>query len=386
VECRHFGVCGGCSLPDTPYADQLARKRARLADLLQLDVPALVPAPREAGFRSKAAFVFGSAPRGGALVMGHYAFGSHRIVPVQECPVHAARGNRIAFALRDRLARAGVRASDTRGGILRHLIVRTNADESEAVAMLVVTRNDTSLRAPIRGLLGSSDRPDGFLLNVHARRTSMMIGDETLTIDGRSHVRETGITDDGASAPLTFLVSPTTFFQTNVGAARALVTRVLAAAGSPSRILDLYCGSGLFTLPLAAAGATVTAVEESRQAIADLQTNATLNRIPSGRVRAICGRVEDVLARIVHDRSDVVVLDPPRAGCAPGVLRTVVERIAPPRLVYVSCNPEALAGDLRTVRTAGYEVEHVEAVDMFPHSEHIEAVATIRRSARRRSC
>jgi len=314
-------------------------------------------------------------------VMGHYAFGSKRIVPVEECPVHAARGNRIAFALRDRLARAGIRAADTRGGLLRHLIVRTSADESEAVAMLVVTRNDKSLRAPIRGLLRSSDRPDGFLLNVHAKPTAMMIGDETLKIDGRDHVRETGIAGAGASAPLTFFVSPTTFFQTNVGAARALVTRVLASAGSATRVLDLYCGSGLFALPLAVAGATVTAVEESRQAIADLQANAKMNRIPAGRIRAICGRVEDVLARIMRERSDVVVLDPPRAGCAPAVLRTVIERVLPPRIVYVSCNPEALAVELGTIRNAGYEIERVDPVDMFPHTEHIEAVATIRRQA-----
>jgi len=234
VRCAHFHVCGGCSLPDVPYRVQLERKRARLAEVLRLDVPAPAPSPPDAAFRSKVSFVFGSAARDGALLMGHYAAGTHRVVPVQECPVHAARGNRIAFALRDRLARAGIRASAARGGILRHLIIRTSSDESEAVAMLVVTRNDKSLRAPIRGLLTSPDRPEGFLLNIHAKRSSLMVGDETIRIDGATHIRERGI------GTMVYRVSPTAFFQTNVGAARELVNRVAASVGSVARVLDLY--------------------------------------------------------------------------------------------------------------------------------------------------
>src|SRR5688500_14668166 len=104
---RHFGVCGGCTLPGVPYADQLATKQQELSRLLRLDVPPLTPPPSESGFRSKVAFVFGdsarnpgaTARRPAALIMGHYAMGSQRIVPIEECPVHHPRGNRIAFAL-----------------------------------------------------------------------------------------------------------------------------------------------------------------------------------------------------------------------------------------------------------------------------------------------
>lgn len=344
-------------------------------------VPPLLPSPRVEGFRSKVAFVFGTSSRGGTLRLGHYATASNRIVFVDECPVHSDRGNRVAFALRDLLARAGVRAADSRGGILRHVIVRTSEDESASVATLVVTRNDKSLRAPIRALLASSDRPDGFFVNVHDRPGPFMIGGETIRIDGHSHVRESGIGATAGSISLQFLVSPTAFFQTNVGAARELVRLVKDAAGSAPRVLDLYCGSGLFTVPLATAGATVTAVEENRQAVADLKANLGLNRIPDRMVRPICGRVEDVLSRVSREPWDLVLLDPPRDGCAPGVLATVFERIAPARAIYVSCNPEALAPDLQVVRKAGYCVERVQAVDMFPHTEHIETVVVLRRRA-----
>jgi len=375
VDCKHFGVCGGCSVPGVPYAEQLARKRSRLADLLRVVVPPLIPSPRTAAFRQKAAFVFGSAARG--LVMGHFAAGSKQIVPVDECPVHSARANRIAFALRDRLARAGVTAADAPGGILRHIVVRTTDDDAEAVAMLVVVRNDKSLRGPVRGLLASPEAPDGFFVNVNAAPGPYVVGDETIQIEGRGHVRERGFAGTPDGRRVDFLVSPDAFFQTNVGAARALVTCVLDGAGAAKRVLDLYCGSGLFALPLAIDGAQVTAIEENRQAIKDLKANARLNRIASGRLRPIAARVEDAIARVGRDPWDVVVLDPPRDGCARAVRAAVFEQIRPARVVYVSCNPEALARELPEIVKDGYHIGRVQAVDMFPHTVHIETVVTL---------
>jgi 23S rRNA (uracil1939-C5)-methyltransferase len=379
MTCAHLGICGGCSLA-MPYEAQLRRKRQRLSQLLGLDVPPFIASPRTEGFRQKAAFVFGSGPRGRDLVMGHYAAGSKEIVPIEECPVHSPRANRIAFALRDRLARAGVGAADAPRGVLRHLIVRTTLDESEAVAMLIVTDNTRSLRAPVRSLLASADAPDGFFTNVNTRPGPMMIGPETRRIAGRRHVRERGITGTDGAPLSEYLVSPDAFFQTNAGAARELVALVLGAFPAAGRILDLYCGSGLFTLPLARRGATVTAVEENRTAIEDLKTNVRLNRLDPGRVRAIAGRVEDTVDRLSATTWDAVVLDPPREGCAPGVLSALFDRLAPPRAVYVSCDPGVLARDLMSIRAMGYRVDRVQGVDMFPHTEHIEAVVTLARA------
>jgi 23S rRNA (uracil1939-C5)-methyltransferase len=378
MTCRHIGTCGGCSIA-APYDEQLAQKRARLKNLLGIDVPPLVRSPSESGFRQKAAFVFGSPPRGRGLVMGHYARGSNRVVPVDECPVHSPRANRIAFALRDRLARANVAAADTPGGVLRHVIVRATEDDREAVAMLVVSENDKSLRTPVRGLLASPEAPDGFFININTRPGPFMVGAETLKIAGRSHVRERGITGSNGEPLVDYLVSPEAFFQTNVGAARQLVKIVLDAVPATGRVLDLYCGSGLFALPLARRGATVTAVEENRTAIDDLNTNVRLNRLDAGRIRAIAARVEDVIDRVDSARWDAVVLDPPRDGCAPGVLSAVFEHLAPPRAIYVSCNPEVLARDLQAIRKAGYRVDRAQGVDMFPHTEHIETVVTLAR-------
>ena len=349
-----------------PYAEQLAKKRKELSRLLRMDVPPLIPSPKESRFRNKVAFVFGPG------VMGHYALGSQRIVPIEECPVHHERGNRIAFALRDRLLKARIPP-----GVLRHIVIRTTDSGREASAMLVVTRNDKSLRTPVRGLLASPDRPDGFFINIHDKPGPFMVGDETIKIDGRSHVKEV---IDGVS----YLVSPTAFFQTNVGAAAALVRLVnetdfrdAEPEGSAPRIrvLDLYCGTGLFSLALAKQGAKVTAIEENRQAIKDAEANARLNRLPDGQVRFIAGRVEQG----VKGQFDAVVLDPPRQGCPPEVLAAVFERIKPARVAYVSCNPDALAKELPGILRTGYRVTRVQAVDMFPHTDHIETVVAFQR-------
>jgi len=377
MHCKHFGTCGGCTLPGVPYPEQLAKKRKELSRLLGIDVPPFIPSPSESGFRSKAAFVF--APNG---VMGHYALalrqaqgdpersrgvGSQRIVPIDECPVHHERGNRIAFALRDRLRRARLAP-----GVLRHVLVRTTADGRQASAMLVVTRNDKSLRRPVKDLLASAERPDGFFVNIHNKPGPFMIGDETIKIDGRSHVKEN-------VGGISYLVSPTAFFQTNVGVAAILVKLVLEEISGAKRVLDLYCGSGLFSLHIAKSGAAVTAIEENRQAIADAEANLRLNRMPPGQVRFVAARVEDALARAAKESWDAVVLDPPRQGCPPAVISGVFERLRPPRAVYVSCNPDALAKELPVILKAGYRATRVQPVDMFPHTDHIETVVSLAR-------
>ena len=361
--CRHFHVCGGCSVPGVPYAEQLRDKRRRLAAWFpDADIPPLIASPTEERFRHKVAFVFGRAGRGGELIMGHYQAGSRRIVPVEECPVHSDRGNDLAFRLHDVLARSRVPPD-----VLRHVLIRTTASGAESAVMLVVWANHKALRAPIREFLQSSPKPTGFFLNINDRPGPFMAGRETIRIDGRSHVREDVL---GTK----FLISPTAFFQTNVLAARELVTLVLDRIGGARRVLDLYSGTGLFATPLAASGRSVVAVEENRAAVKDAEQNLRLNRIDPRMVRLVSSRVEDALERIPASGFDAVVLDPPRQGCPDAVLSKVAERIRPARIVYVSCNPERLAVERRTLERAGYAMSSLQGLDMFPHTEHIEAI------------
>jgi 23S rRNA (uracil1939-C5)-methyltransferase len=283
--------------------------------------------------------------------------------------VQSARANRIAFRLRDELVKARISAAGPDlAGVLRHVIVRTSADDRDAVAMLVVTRNAGELKRPIRALLASDDRPDGFFLNIHDTPSPYMVGRETLRLDGHAHVRER------LAGPL-FLVSPTAFFQTNPVAAATLVRLVLDAIEPDAReVLDLYSGSGLFTIPLAQRGHRVTAVEENTRAVADARKNLEVNRVDPRAVRLVAGRVGPVLRDLGRQRIDAVVLDPPRQGCGAEVIDAVFRRLAPRSAVYVSCGPESLAEELPAIVDAGYRIASVTPVDMFPHTTHIEAV------------
>ena len=367
MHCQHFSVCGGCSLPGVPYTDQLRQKRDRLRHLLGRDVPALLPSPREDRYRHKVAFVFGSDRSGREIVMGHYAAGSRRIVPIEECPAHSDRGNQLAFSLRDQLVRAQVPPD-----LLRHLLIRTTGDGRQASVMLVVTENHKALRAPIRSFLSLANPPDGFFVNINSRPGPLMVGPKTIRIAGRDHVREDGI---GSAS---YLISPTAFFQTNIGAARELVRLVMDGVSGATRVLDLYSGTGLFTVPIALTGAFVTAVEESAEAEEDATLNLRLNRIDPRRVRLIRACTEQALERLTRERFDVVVIDPPRQGAEPMVLPAVVHDIQPERVAYVSCI-DAPAADLPMMEAAGYRTRLVQPVDMFPHTEHIETVVLLSR-------
>ena len=399
--CRHAAVCGGCAWQHIAYAEQLRLKRDRLQRLLAAALGAkapvvdpmvgMTPQPDEPAappgcdpqapwhFRHKVSFVVGPGRHGQSLVMGHYQRASKVVVPVEECPVHAGAGNVLAFAVRDALLAARVpgASEDGQRGLVRHVVARVSHCQPEVLATLVVTANDKLLRAPVRRVLDGANPPDSFHLNVHDRPGPSLFGTGTRKLHGRDRLRE-------EIAGVSFLVSPTSFFQTNVRAAEVLLDMVSAAiAGGKSwRVLDLYAGAGLFALPLAKRGHAVTAVEESAESIADGEASRWFSKIPDEACRFVRGRVEELIGSrpgglAGAPRPDGVVLDPPRAGCPERVLGAIVRGVRPAKIVYVSCNPDALARDLALAAAGGYRVDRVRPVDMFPHTAHIEAVAVL---------
>jgi 23S rRNA (uracil1939-C5)-methyltransferase len=437
--CRHFGPCGGCAWQHIAYPEQLRLKQERLQRLLDESLGARAPEvlptlgtppddegrstglqPRERRtpptpwhYRNKVSFVFGpggrrrgrempvaARPEPSSLVMGHYGRASRTVIPVVECPVHAEAGNVVAFTMRDALdaARVPGASGDAAEGIARHIVVRVAEAGDDWVATLVVTENVKTLRRVtetfVRQIEGSRSRQIaksknreiakssnsrwGLFLNLHDRPSPYLFGRETRHLEGAREVRE-------EIAGISYLLSPTSFFQTNVRAGRVLVAEVLEALGDRrfARVLDLYAGVGLFALPLARDGRTVTAVEENREAVAAAVAAARENRVQVRRFRAIAARVEDARQRLTGRDApgawDAVVLDPPREGCPPVVMEWVLQTLRPARVVYVSCNPEALARDLCAAPPARYAIARVQPIDMFPHTAHVESVAVLDR-------
>lgn len=389
--CRHFGPdqppdvppCGGCAWQHITYSEQLRLKTALVSGLVRAAVPSapdarpmLAATPLDApwGYRHKVHFVFGNAGgRQARLVMGHYARGSRRVVGVSECPVHAADGNARAFALRDACVKAGVLAADSaerrRGGVLKSVAVRVARRTPERMMTVVVTDDgDRALRGATRRAVGAAT---ALHVNVHPRANAFIFGDVTRRISGPQRLRD-------EVAGVSFLISPTAFFQTSLDAADVLVDLVHRALPERVPVLDLYAGAGLFALPLARAGHEVVAVEENTAAVADGEASRALNRIPPAQCRWVAATVETALGRA--PAFDTVVLDPPREGCSPAVLQRLFAERQPSLAVYVSCNPDTLARDLTFAAGRGYRIESLQPVDMFPHTPHVETVAVLRRA------
>jgi 23S rRNA (uracil1939-C5)-methyltransferase len=389
VRCRHFGACGGCSQQDVPYDQQLRAKTDTVTRLIRAvlpDAPAARPmlcasTDNPWGQRQKAHFVFESG------VMGHYARGSRRLLEVVECPVHDPRANELAF----KFQHAFRRLDDPS---LKGIVVRSALGTNEIGATLVFDREPGKrMRVATKTALARAQGLTSLHINIHPRDDGFIFGRETRKITGSERVRET-------IAGTSFLVSPTSFFQTNVAAAEILVRLVLDGVGNPEsqspnpkgdipklktqRILDLYAGAGLFAIPLATAGHTVVAVEENRAAVADGEANLRLNRVPAERCRFIAASVERALRQslIKDQRSPIatVVLDPPREGLSATVIEAVFGGIRPARALYVSCDPDARARDLSRIAPLGYVVDSLQPVDMFPHTAHIETVVVLSRS------
>ncbi len=385
--CRHFGpaaagaICGGCAWQHIAYPEQLALKRALVQRLVSaaLDGAPLVhptlpgvEVEHPWGFRNKVTVAFGRSRTDAKLVSGHYARGTRRVIPIAECLVHDPTGDAFAHRLAVHLQRAVGKSAAV--DQLRHIVVRTARRTGEMMATLVVTHDGgRDIRDATRRTLTKSPHVTSFHLNEHPEDDGFLLGTRTRRISGTARLRED-------VAGTSFLLSPGSFFQTNIRAAERLVELVLAAVpAGDTPVLDLFAGAGLFALPLAARGHRVTAIEENPSAVEDGLASLRLQRDSAGRCTFVCAPVESALRKPQRRAIPTVVLDPPRDGCPEGLVETIFGEVQPDRAVYVSCNPEALAYDLAGIVSMGYSIRSIQPVDMFPHTPHVETVAVVDR-------
>jgi 23S rRNA (uracil1939-C5)-methyltransferase len=340
---QHIAYPAQLRLKETILREQLAK----LADVHDPPLAPIIAAPRPWGYRNTARFhVQGHA-------IGYHAAGTRELVPVAADPLLLPALNEALSALSsllppDLIEGVTLRASSAFGYSLALLHPSPGATFGDLELLA------TAWRAYVPSLAGVSiETPNGLVRSAGAVKLHDVLGD------------------------VIFSLGPASFFQVNVPQAAhllALVAGVLAPAPGV-RLLDLYSGVGAFALPLAAAGAEVTAVEEYANAVADGERSAALNDITG--VRFLRAPVERILPSI-DGPFDSAVLDPPRRGCHPAVLEELA-RLAPPRLVYISCHPGILGRDLPPLLRAGYRLECLQPIDMFPQTPHIETVVVLAR-------
>jgi 23S rRNA (uracil1939-C5)-methyltransferase len=379
--CTHYPACGGCRFQDLAYDAQLDAKARWVADSLQrlagLDDPPLEPilgAVSQFGYRNKMEFSFTQGPDGPALGL-HKAGRWDEVLQIDHCWLQSETGNAIRNRITEWAREEKLVAYDqeTQEGYLRHLVVREGRNTGQALVQLVTARGERFDRERLIEVLNELPAVRSIHWSVN-RGVAEVTNLPTELLWGEDAIEE-------EIGGLRFRVRPNAFLQTNTEMAERLyaIAREFAQLQGGETVYDLYCGIGTIGLSLAANALTVWGIEISEESVACAIENQELNAI--GNVAFFAGNVGEVL-RELRDRAgdpDVVVVDPPRAGLAGKALRRLGE-LAAPRVVYVSCNPTTLAGDLKRLSDDyGYRLVRARPVDMFPHTPHVECVALLER-------
>ena len=385
--CPIARACGGCQLQMMAYRKQLEFKASKVKnDLVRIGGfdPVQIEAVTEPiigmenpfRYRNKAQFPIGK-DKEGRLIAGFYAGRTHSVIECEDCLLGAKENKEILAAILAWMEECHLASYDEKDGrgLIRHVLIRHGEATGERMICLVINapklpedaEEKLIARLHVPGLTSLS-------YSVNTERNNVIMGREVHTILGSDH-----ITDRIGS--LSFEISPLSFYQVNPSQTLKLYEKALEYADlkGGETVWDLYCGIGTISLFLAQKAAKVYGVEMIPQAVEDAQKNATRNQIRNASF--LCGKAEEIVPQWVEEKNasaDVIVVDPPRKGCDEALLRTIL-RVAPDKVVYVSCDPASLARDLKVLCNGGYRLCRVTSVDQFGQTVHVESVALLRR-------
>jgi len=380
--CENFGKCGGCDFMHMDYEEELELKKLRVEDALRriggfdIDVPPVVGCETLEGYRNKAIYAIGKADSRAAA--GFYRERSHDIAPAPAagCLIQADVSRRAANAVTRWMDERNIPAYDekTHTGAVRRVFCRYAEATGEAqVVFETAEKNLPHLDALVSGLLENCPETASIALNINKSRANTVMAGRFRVIWGEEH-----ITDELCG--LKFRLSPLSFYQINRTQAERLYRKAseFAALTQDDLALDLYCGAGTITLLLAQSAGRVIGAEIVPAAIEDARRNAELNGVENAQFICADASLAAETLKNSGTQPDVVVVDPPRRGLSPEVIRTIAD-MTPKRVVYVSCDPGTLARDLKEFRTLGFSLKNAAPFDMFPRCKHIECCCLLQR-------
>ena len=367
--------CGGCKWLGLSYEKQLKKKQKRLEELLRefgkTDEPIGMEQPYH--YRHKVHAVFGE-DRKHNIISGTYEENSHRLVPVESCLLEDETADRIIATVRDLMKSFRFRPynEDTGFGLFRHILIRCGYHSKEIMVVLVLSGGVMpSKKNFVKALTERHPEITTIVLNVNNKRTSMILGDKEEVLYGKGYIEDT-------LCSKVFKISPKSFYQVNPCQTEKLYGKAIEFAGLTGKetVFDAYCGTGTIGIIAADKAKQVIGVELNKAAVADAIINAGRNNV--NNIRFYEQDAGKFMLRMAQEKKsvDVVLMDPPRSGSDEVFLQSVVT-LSPKKIVYVSCNPETLARDLKFLTRKGYRMERAVGVDMFPWTESFEAVVLL---------
>ena len=392
--CKHFGVCGGCKWQHLSYEAQLRHKQATVENALQrigkLEISEIYPilgAIETEYYRNKLEFSFSNKRwitqeeiDTDAEIKQRNALGFHRpgafdkIVDVEHCHLQADPSNAIRNTIRDFALENDYTFFDIKEqkGFLRTMIVRTSSLKELMLIVSFYQEDETKRKELLEMLLEKFPEITSLHYVINQKGNDTILDQDIVCYHGTGYIHE-------ELGHVRFKIGPKSFFQTNTKQALNLYNTVLEMADlqGHENVYDLYTGIGSIACFVAHKCSRITGIEEVAAAIDDAKENAALNNLKNTSFYA--GDVKDILNPEFiekHGKPDLLITDPPRAGMHKNVVQTLLD-LNPDRIVYVSCNPATQARDLNLL-SEKYEVVSTKAVDMFPHTHHIENVALLK--------
>lgn len=372
--CPYAKKCGGCQFIDMPYEKQLERKQKELKALLGkfARVSPIIGMEDPLHYRHKVHAVMGYEK--GEPIAGVYQEKSHRLVRVDQCLIENEKADAIIQSIRGLLKSFKIKTydEDSDRGLLRHIMVRVSHATGEIMVILV-------LRSPIlpsknnfaKALLKLHPEITTIVLNVNDKKTTMVLGQRDIVLYGPGFIYD-------SLCGVRFRLSPQSFYQVNPLQTEILYREALKLAKltKKDKVIDAYCGIGTIGLIASGHAKEVVGVELNKDAVKDAILNAKENQIRN--VRFFQGDAGEFMETMAAEGNsmDVLFMDPPRAGSDEKFMASAV-KMGPEKIVYISCNPETLARDLKYLTKKGYQVKKIQPVEMFAFTEHVETVCLL---------
>ena len=372
--------CGGCTYLNRTYEEQLSIKQSAVKKLLAPYCPvhSITGMAEPFHYRNKVHAVFAHR-RDGSIVSGTYEEGTHNVVPVERCLLENEKADEIIGSIRGLLKSFKIKTynEDTGYGVFRHVLIRTAHQTGQIMVVLVLASPILPSRSNfVKALRALHPEITTIVQNINDRQTSMVLGDRETVLYGKGYIED-------ILCGCRFRISAKSFYQINSVQTEALYKKAmeLAALTGKERVIDAYCGIGTIGLVAAKQAGEVIGVELNPDAVRDAVRNAKANEAKN--VRFYRNDAGAFLVQMAESgaHADVVFMDPPRAGSDEAFLSSVL-RLAPRRIVYISCNPETQARDLAYLTKHGYRAEGAWPYDMFPFAGHVENICLLSRKAR----
>ena len=371
--CPVYNACGGCQLQHLSYTAQLKWKRQQVIDAVmrigKIDVEVKNTLGMENPWRYRNKMQFPASRVKNKICIGCFARNSHNVIDIESCLIQRQENDLILQAARRVIEKFNlpIYNEDTHRGLIRHVMGRVGNSETMLV-LVTASKNLPNEKSIVKALRNELPNITSIQQNVQSYHNNVILGRETKVLYGRNTIHD-------SIGNFNFNISARSFFQVNTIQTQVLYQKVLEFADLQGyeTVVDAFCGTGTISLFLARRAKTVTGVEIVSSAIADAKVNARINNIRNAQF--IIGDVAKIIPTIGIN-PDVVVLDPPRAGCEDKVLKSIAH-FKPAKIVYVSCNPATLARDLAILETFNYKARVIQPVDMFPFTSHVESVTLL---------